>query len=289
MEDDEMEKVHLNNGVEMPVIGLGTFLMKPEEAEEAVLNALQVGYRLIDTANAYLNERAVGRATKKSGLPRDEIILESKLWPTVYTKETAIDEMLERLGVDYVDLLLPHQPAGDYIAGYKMMEKAYKEGKVKAIGVSNFEGEPLRKILEICEIKPSVIQVEAHPYYPQIELKKILKENDIHIQAWYPLGHGDSLLLEEPIFKELGEKYKKSPAQIILKWHVQSGNIVIPGSKNIEHIKDNANIFDFELSEEDMEKIKTLDSQNSLFFNHQDPAMVEWFDKMIVERRKNED
>lgn len=254
-----MDYIKLNDGNKMPSLGLGTFLLSPKDAEEAVYNALKDGYRLIDTANAYMNERAVGRGIKKSGVAREDIFLESKLWPTVYTKESAIDEMLDRLGTDYVDLLLLHQPAGDYIKGYKMMEKAVKEGKVKSIGVSNFEGEPLKKILEVCEIKPAVIQVEAHPYYPQNELKKILDENDIHIQAWYPLGHGDKTLLEEPIFKELGEKYGKTPAQIILRWHVQSGNIVIPGSKNEQHIKDNADIFDFELSGDEMDKINKLD------------------------------
>lgn len=254
-----MDYIKLNDGNKMPSLGLGTFLLSPKDAEEAVYNALKDGYRLIDTANAYMNERAVGRGIKKSGVARKDIFLESKLWPTVYTKETAIDEILDRLGTDYVDLLLLHQPAGDYMAGYKMMEKAVKEGKVKSIGISNFEGGPLKKILENCEIKPSVIQVEAHPYYPQNELKKILDENDIHIQAWYPLGHGDKALLEEPIFKELGEKYGKTPAQIILRWHVQSGNIVIPGSKNPEHIKDNADIFDFELTGDEMDKINKLD------------------------------
>lgn len=254
-----MDYIKLNDGNKMPTLGLGTFLLSPKDAEEAVYNALKDGYRLIDTANAYMNERAVGRGIKKSGVAREDIFLESKLWPTVYTKETAIDEMLDRLGTDYVDLLLLHQPAGDYMAGYKMMEKVVKEGKVKSIGISNFEGGPLKKILENCEIKQSVIQVEAHPYYPQNELKKILDENDIHIQAWYPLGHGDKALLEEPIFKELGEKYGKTPAQIILRWHVQSGNIVIPGSKNPEHIKDNADIFDFELTGDEMDKINKLD------------------------------
>ena len=171
-----MRTLKLNNGISMPVLGLGTFMMKPNEAEEAVYNALKSGYRLIDTANAYMNERAVGRGIKKSGVPREEIFLESKLWSTVYTKNTAVDEMLERLGVDYVDLLLLHQPAGDYLAGYKTMEKAVKEGKVKAIGLSNFEGKPLEEILNNCEIKPTVIQVEAHPYYPQNELKEIIKK-----------------------------------------------------------------------------------------------------------------
>lgn len=265
-----MNYINLNDGNKMPSIGLGTFLMQPNEAEEGVYNALNSGYKLIDTANAYLNERAVGRGIKRSGLPREEIFLESKLWPTVYTKETAIDEMLERLGTDYVDLLLLHQPTGDYLKGYQMMEKAVKEGKVKSIGLSNFEGEPLQEILKNCEIKPAVIQVEAHPYYPQNELKEILKENNIHIKAWYPLGHGDKTLINEPLFKELGDKYGKTPAQIILKWHITSGNIVIPGSKNKEHIKENANIFDFELTEEEMQKINQLDKNTRYYIPSKD-------------------
>lgn len=273
-----METVKLNNGIEMPVLGLGTFLMKPQEAEDAVYNALMSGYRLIDTANAYMNERAVGRGIKKSGIPREEIFLESKLWPTVYTKETAVDEMLERLDVDYVDLLLIHQPAGDYIAGYKAMEKAVKEGKVRAIGLSNFEGKPLEEILEICEIKPTVIQVEAHPYYPQNELKEQLKDYDMHIQAWYPLGHGDKSLIEEKVFTDLAKKYGKTNAQIILRWHVQSENIVIPGSKNPEHIKDNGNIFDFYLTNEEMEEIAKINKNKRYYIP--DPAVTASYAKM---------
>lgn len=259
------EKVILNNGVEMPSVGLGTFLMKPEEAEEAVYNALTSGYRLIDIANAYMNERAVGRGMKRSGLKREDIFLETKLWPTVYSKATAIDETLERLDTDYIDLLLLHQPTADYKAAYQMMEEAVKAGKVRAIGLSNFEGEPLQEILKICEIKPAVIQVEAHPYYPQNELKDILKEHDIKIQAWYPLGHGDRTLLEEPLWSELAEKYGKTNAQIILRWHVQSGNIIIPGSKNPEHIKDNADIFDFALTNEEMQKIAKLNKNKRYY------------------------
>lgn len=259
------EKVILNNGVEMPSVGLGTFLMKPEEAEEAVYNALTSGHRLIDTANAYMNERAVGRGMKRSGLKREDIFLETKLWPTVYSKATAIDETLERLDTDYIDLLLLHQPTADYKAAYQMMEEAVKAGKVRAIGLSNFEGEPLQEILKICEIKPAVIQVEAHPYYPQNELKDILKEHDIKIQAWYPLGHGDHTLLEEPLWSELAEKYGKTNAQIILRWHVQSGNIIIPGSKNPEHIKDNADIFDFALTNEEMQKIAKLNKNKRYY------------------------
>lgn len=260
-----MNYIKLNDGNKMPVMGLGTFLMTPKDAEEAVCNALKNGYRLIDTANAYMNERAVGRGIKKSGISRNEVFLESKLWPTVYTKESAIDEMLERLDTDYVDLLLLHQPAGDYITGYKMMEKAVKMGKVKSIGLSNFEGEPLEKILDICEIKPSVIQVEAHPYYPQNELKERIKKDNIHLEAWYPLGHGDKTLMEEKIFTELAQKYGKSNVQIILKWHIQSGNIVIPGSTNINHIKDNADIFDFELTTDEIEKINHI-SKNTRYY-----------------------
>lgn len=259
------EKVILNNGVEMPSVGLGTFLMKPEEAEEAVYNALTSGHRLIDTANAYMNERAVGRGMKRSGLKREDIFLETKLWPTVYSKATAIDETLERLDTDYIDLLLLHQPTADYKAAYQMMEEAVKAGKVRAIGLSNFEGEPLQEILKICEIKPAVIQVEAHPYYPQNELKDILKEHDIKIQAWYPLGHGDRTLLEEPLWSKLAEKYGKTNAQIILRWHVQSGNIIIPGSKNPEHIKDNADIFDFALTNEEMQKIAKLNKNKRYY------------------------
>ncbi len=259
------EKVILNNGVEMPSVGLGTFLMKPKEAEEAVYNALTSGHRLIDTANAYMNERAVGRGMKRSGLKREDIFLETKLWPTVYSKATAIDETLERLDTDYIDLLLLHQPTADYKAAYQIMEEAVKVGKVRAIGLSNFEGEPLQEILKICEIKPAVIQVEAHPYYPQNELKDILKEHDIKIQAWYPLGHGDRTLLEEPLWSELAEKYGKTNAQVILRWHVQSGNIIIPGSKNPEHIKDNADIFDFALTNEEMQKIDKLNKNKRYY------------------------
>ena len=255
-----MEYITLNDGNKMPAIGLGTFLMKPEDAEEAVYNALTSGYRLIDTANGYMNERAVGRGIKRSGLPREEVFVETKLWPTVYTRETAVDETLERLGVDYIDLLLLHQPAGDYITGYRMMEKAVKEGKVRSIGISNFEGAPLEEILKIAEIQPAVIQVEAHPYYPQDELKKRISEIGMRVQAWYPLGHGDPSLQNQPVFEKLAEKYGKSKAQIILRWHFQSVNIVIPGSKNPAHIKDNADIFDFALTEEEMQEIAKVNN-----------------------------
>lgn len=254
-----MEYVTLNNGIKMPMAGIGTFLLTPDEAEASVLNALACGYRLIDTANAYVNEKAVGRAMKKSGVSREEIFLETKLWPAFYEQSDAVEKTLERLATDYIDLLLIHQPAGNYIAGYKLMEKAYKEGKVKAIGLSNFSQSQIREILDICEVKPVVLQTEVHPYYQEKKLKDYLKKEGIVIQAWYPLGHGDKALLEEPLFQELGKKYGKSSAQIILHWHIQAGNIVIPGSKSPAHIQDNFDLFDFSLTAWEMAQISIMD------------------------------
>ncbi len=254
-----MEYVTLNNGIKMPMAGIGTFLLTPDEAEASVLSALACGYRLIDTANAYVNEKAVGRAMKKSGVSREEIFLETKLWPAFYEQPDAVEKTLERLDTDYIDLLLIHQPAGNYIAGYKLMEKAYKEGKVKAIGLSNFSQSQIREILDICEVKPVVLQTEVHPYYQEKKLKDYLKKEGIVIQAWYPLGHGDKALLEEPLFQELGKKYGKSSAQIILRWHIQAGNIVIPGSKSPAHIQDNFDLFDFSLTAWEMAQISIMD------------------------------
>ncbi len=261
-----MEYLTLNNGHKMPMAGIGVFLLNPEETELSVLSALADGIRLIDTANGYMNERAVGRAIAKSGVAREDIFLVTKLWPTVYTDENAIDETLARLGTDYVDLLFLHQPAGDWRAGYKMMEKAYKEGKVKALGVSNFPIDWLKEIIETAEIKPQMVQVEAHPYYPQTELKKVLAETGMGLMAWYPLGHGDKNLINEPVFTKLAEKYGKSNAQIILRWHVQSGNVIFPGSKNPAHIRDNFNIFDFSLTDEEMAEIAAVD-KNVRYYN----------------------
>lgn len=262
-----MKFATLNNGLSMPMAGIGTFLLTPDEAEASVLAALEDGYRLIDTANAYVNEKAVGRAMKKSGLKREEIFLETKLWPSFYEDDNAVDKTLERLGTDYIDLLLIHQPAGNYVAGYRQMEKAYKEGKVKVIGLSNFNQAQIEEILGLCQVKPAVLQTEVHPYFQEQELKSFLSKEGMVIQAWYPLGHGDKALLEEPLFTELGKKYGKTNAQIILRWHIQDGNIVIPGSKNPAHIKDNFDLFDFSFTEEEMEKIAALDKNTRYYYS----------------------
>ena len=273
-----MEFTTLNNGAVMPMEGIGTFLLTPDEAENSVLYTLQNGGRLIDTANAYCNEKAVGRAMKKSGVDRRDIFLETKLWPVFYEDGDAVDRTLSRLGTDYIDLLLIHQPAGNYIAGYRQMEKAYKEGKVRSIGLSNFKEDQIKEILEICEVKPTVLQTEVHPYYQLKELKKFLDSESIKIQAWYPIGHGDKKLIEEPLFTHLGRKYGKSNVQIILRWHIQDGNIVIPGSKNTDHIKDNFDIFDFELTEDEMKEIAELDRNAKYYIST--PEMIEKYATM---------
>lgn len=274
-----MEYAMLNNGVKMPMAGIGTFLLSPDEAEASVLSALQCGYRLIDTANAYVNEKAVGRAMKRSGLNREEIFLETKLWPSFYEQDDAVDKTLARLDTDYIDLLLIHQPAGNYIAGYRQMEKAYKEGKVRAIGLSNFNEAQIREILEICEVKPSVLQTEVHPYSQEKALKQFLAQEGMVIQAWYPLGHGDKALINEPLFTELAQKYGKSNVQIILRWHIQDGNIVIPGSKNAEHIRDNFDLFDFSLSDEEMAKIAAMDQKKRYYTST--PEMLDRYVQMV--------
>ena len=274
-----MECATLNNGIKMPMAGIGTFLLTPDEAEASVLSALQCGYRLIDTANAYVNEKAVGRAMRKSGIPRDEIFLETKLWPSFYEQEDAVEKTLQRLGTDCIDLLLIHQPAGNYIAGYRLMEKAYKEGKVRAIGLSNFTPEQVQEILDICEVKPAVLQTEVHPYSQEKELKAFLDKEGIVIQAWYPLGHGDKTLREEPLFTELAHKYGKSNSQIILRWHIQSGNIVIPGSKDPQHIKDNLDVFDFALTDNELDRIAAMDQQKRYY--HSTPAMLKKYASIV--------
>ena len=274
-----MEYVTLNNVIKMPMAGIGTFLLSPDEAEASVLAALEYGYRLIDTANAYMNEKAVGRAMKHSGVAREDIFLETKIWPCFYEENDAIDKTLERLDTDYIDLLLIHQPAGNYVAGYRQMEKAYKEGKVKAIGLSNFNEDQIKEILDICEVKPQILQTEVHPYSQEKALKAFLDKEGIVIQAWYPLGHGDKTLIEEPLFAEFGTKYGKSSAQIILRWHIQDGNIVIPGSKNPDHIKDNFDIFDFALTDVEMEQIAAMDKQKRYYTST--PELLEKYVTMV--------
>lgn len=281
-----MEYVTLNNGVKMPMVGIGTFLLSPDEAEKSVISALQTDYRLIDTANAYVNEKAVGRAMKKSGVPRKEIFLETKLWPSFYEQEDAVDKTLERLNTDYIDLLLIHQPAGNYVAGYRLMEKAYKEGKVRAIGLSNFTVEQIKEILKTCKVKPAILQTEVHPYSQEKELKAFLEKEKIVIQAWYPLGHGDAALLKEPVFTTLAGKYGKSNAQVILRWHIQSGNVVIPGSKNPDHIRDNFDLFDFELTEQEMAEIAAVNQDKRYYTST--PELLERYAKTVppVEEQK---
>ena len=274
-----MEYIVLNNGVKMPMAGIGTFLLTPDEAEASVLYALENGYRLIDTANAYVNEKAVGRAMKKSSVIREDIFLETKLWPSFYEQEDAVEKTLERLDVDYIDLLLIHQPAGNYIAGYRQMEKAYKEGKVRAIGLSNFNKEQIKEILDVCEVRPTILQTEVHPYFQEKELIEFLTEEKIVIQAWYPLGHGDAAPLQESVFEKLGEKYGKSSAQIILRWHIQTGNVVIPGSKNPDHIRDNFALFDFVLTEEEMEEIAEMNINKRYYTST--PDMLKAYAEMI--------
>ena len=215
-------------------------------------------------------KRLVGRGIKKSGVPREDFFITTKLWPTVYEDENAIDKTLERLDTNYIDLLLLHQPAGNYINGYKMMEKAVREGKVKSIGLSNFEIPQLEEILKICEIKPAVLQFEAHPYFTEDEIKEYLKPYDVKYMAWYPLGHGDKSLIEEPIFIELGKKYGKSPVQVILRWHVQMGHIVIPGASKEEHIKANIDIMNFKLTDEDMKEIAKINKNKRYYIPNPD-------------------
>lgn len=274
-----MEYATLNNKIKMPMAGIGTFLLSPDEAEASVLSALGCGYRLIDTANAYVNEKAVGRAMKKSGVPREEIFLETKLWPAFYEQENAVEKTLERLDTDYIDLLLIHQPAGNYVAGYRLMEKAYKEGMVKAIGLSNFNENQIKEILDICTVKPAVLQTELHPYSQERKLKSFLDKEGIVVQAWYPLGHGDKKLINEPLFSKLAEKYNKSNAQIMLRWHIQSGNIVIPGSKNPEHIKANFDLFDFALTDDEMAQIAAMDKQKRYYTST--PDMLKSYARMV--------
>ena len=255
--------VKLNNGIEMPQFGMGVYMV-PEgpETVNAVMEALRLGYRHIDTAHAYQNERSVGKAIVDSGIDRAEVWVTSKLWPSEYGRgktSAAIDKMLSRLGTDYIDLLLLHQQFGDYLGAWADMEDAVAAGKVRAIGLSNFESERLEEVCEAATIKPAVLQVECHPYYQQHELKGRIAKYGTVLESWYPLGHGDAALLAEPVFAELGAKYGKTSAQVILRWHIQEGNVIFPKSTSPAHIADNMAIFDFSLTGDEMAQIKELD------------------------------
>ena len=269
--ENNMKEFKLNNGVIMPNIGIGTFLLEPKDAENSVREALKIGYRLIDTANAYMNERAVGRGIKESGVDRKDIFLSTKLWPSEYENPNAVDETLERLDTDYIDLLFIHQPTKNWKEGYKQLIKAYKEGKIRAIGISNFERE-IEEVLNEFDVKPQVIQVECHPFFPQDELRKITDKENIRIMSWYPLG-GKGMtaeLLNKQAIINLANNYNKTTAQIVLRWHIQMGFIVIPGSKNVEHIKDNIDIFGFNLSNDDMNVISKLNNKQRRYIRTDD-------------------
>ena len=269
-----MEYITLNNQVKMPILGLGTFMLEPDDAQAAVECALANGYELIDTANAYVNEKAVGRGMKASGKAREEIFLETKLWPCFYESDTAVDETLERLGADYIDLMILHQPAGDFISGYRKLEAAYKAGKLRAIGVSNFNEAEISQVIEQCDVVPAIVQMECHPYFPRTDMKPFFAERGIAVQSWYPLGgRGNTVILDEPVIAELAAKYGKTPAQVIMRWQVQEGNVVIPGSKTAAHIAENIDVFDFELTDAEMAQISALD-KGKPFYVRTDEALA---------------
>ena len=265
----------LNNGVECPAVGIGTFMLSPADAENSVREALKMGYRLVDTAAAYQNERACGRGIRASGVPRKDVFLSTKLWPSDYANPNAVDETLERLGTDYVDLLFIHQPAGDWLAGYRQLEKALRDGKARAIGISNFEGRYIEELERQWEVVPQFVQVEAHPYFPQHELRRTLDRLGIRLMSWYPLGHGDKALLAEPTIADIARRLGRTPAQVILRWHVQTGFAVIPGSRNVDHIRDNLAILEFALTDADMAAIAALD-KGVRYYNRTDEQLVQF-------------
>ncbi len=288
-----MEYVKLNNGVEMPILGFGVYQIPKEETKECVLNAIKVGYRLIDTAQSYFNESEVGDAIKECGVPRSELFITTKVWIDNYgydkCKESVL-KSLEKLKTDYIDLVLLHQPFSDYYGAYRALEDLYEEGKIRAIGVSNFYPD---RLADIClfgrKVIPAVNQVETNPLNGQVKAQENMEKYGVHIEAWAPFGEGRSGMFENVTLKKIGEKYNKSVAQVILRWLIQRGVIVVCKSTHIERMEENFDVFDFELSNEDMEEIRKLDSSDSLFFNHQDPNMVEWFDQMVGERRSKLD
>lgn len=275
-----MDYVTLNNGVKMPKLGYGVYQTPPEETERCVLDAIRMGYRSIDTAQAYGNEEGVGNAIVKCGLPREDLFITTKIWISNYGYEKAkasIEESLKKLQTGYIDLLLLHQPFGDYYGAYRAMEEAYKEGKVRAIGVSNFYPDRYLDIFHFSEIKPAVNQVETHVFRQQKVAKKYMEKHGTQIMSWGPFAEGKNDYFQNPVLKEIGAQYGKSVAQVALRFLLQSDVVVIPKSTHENRMKENFDVFDFALTEEDMKKIQALDTGKSLFFSHYDPETVEWF------------
>ena len=287
-----MEYVTLNNGVKMPILGYGVYQVTKEECERCVLDALKAGYRSIDTAQSYFNEEEVGNAIQKSGILREEIFLITKVWVEHYGYEEAkksVEESMRKLKTDYLDLVLLHQPFADAYGAYRALEEMYEAGKIRAIGISNFYVDRMVDFASFNRIKPMVNQVETHIYNQQENLKEWAEKYDIQLEAWAPFGEGRGGTFDNSVIVKLAEKYKKTPAQIMLRWHIQRGIVVIPKSTHFVRMKENFDVFDFVLSEEDMQEIAQLDRKESSFFSHQDPKMVEWFVQMVEERKKNYD
>ena len=284
-----MNYVTLENGVKMPQLGYGVYQVTKEECERCVLDALKVGYRLFDTAQSYFNEEEVGNAIVKSGVSREEIFLTSKVWIDHYGYEEcrkSVLESLRKLKTDYIDLMLLHQPFSDYYGAYRALEDLYDEGKIKAIGISNFYPDRMVDLASFTRIKPMINQIEIHPYHQQVFSKEWHDKYGVQLEAWAPFGEGRKNMFELSELKEIGDKYGKTVAQVILRWHLQRGIVVIPKSTHLERMKENFNVFDFELAQEDMDVISKLDKNESSFFSHQDPSIVEWFGKLIEERKK---
>ena len=286
-----MEYITLNNGVKMPLLGYGVYQISKEECEACVLDAIKVGYRLIDTAQSYFNEEAVGKAIEKCGVPREELFITTKIWISNYgydkTRESVLNSM-KKLKVDYLDLVLLHQPFSDYYGAYHALEDLYKEGKLRAIGVSNFYPDRLSDISAFNEITPQVNQVETNPFNQQIEAQENMIKNNVQIEAWAPFGEGRNDMFNNPVLKKIADKYQKSVAQVILRWLTQRGVVALAKSINPNRIQENFTIFDFKLSDDDMNTIKELDTKNSLFFNHQDPNTVDMFVEFVKQRANME-
>lgn len=287
-----MNYVQLNNGLKMPILGYGVYQVTKDECERCVLDALKTGYRLIDTAQSYFNEEEVGNAIVKSGIPREEIFLTTKVWVEHYGYEEtkkSVYESMKKLQTEYIDLMLLHQPFSDYYGAYRALEELYQKGVLKAIGVSNFYPDRLVDIANFANIVPMVNQVETHIFNQQTEAKKWMDKYEVQIEAWAPFGEGRGGLFENPVIVSIGEKYGKTSAQVMLRWNIQRGVVVLPKSTHIERMEQNFNVFDFSLTEEDMSLISALDTQTSSFFSHYDPNMVEWFAKMVEERKSQHD